>query len=257
MKRDIRVFIVDDEFITLDLLRTYMDEMGYRVVGDAMNAEEALEVLRETSPDIALLDINLGGEKDGVWLGGEIRKKYNIPIIYITAYDDPNTIRNAAETLPSAYLVKPFKKVDLYPAIEIALKNYSKQNQPTPTDSDEHNDPDVGLLHDSQSIFIKNNSVYKKIYFSDIRYIQAFKNYLELHLSDQREVIRYTLKGFLNLVSDGNFLQVHRSYVVNLNHVNKVDSHEVQVEDAQIPVSRSNRDELLAKLKLPDSSAQN
>ena len=68
MQKNIRVLIVEDEFITMDMLRDYLEQSGYDVSGDAMRADEALDILERFDTDIVLLDINLKGEKDGIWI---------------------------------------------------------------------------------------------------------------------------------------------------------------------------------------------
>ena len=84
MEKNIRILIVEDEFVTLDLLRDYLEESGYEVSGDAMSAEEAITILEQGQTDFALLDINIKGYRDGIWLAEQINKKYQIPFIFIT-----------------------------------------------------------------------------------------------------------------------------------------------------------------------------
>jgi CheY-like chemotaxis protein len=111
MDNNLRILIVEDEFITLDLLKDYVIELGYHVSGDAINAEEAISVLEKNETDLVLLDINLTKEKDGIWIAEQINTKYKIPFIFISAYSDAETIKKAAFWHPSAYLVKPVKKI--------------------------------------------------------------------------------------------------------------------------------------------------
>lgn len=68
MERKIRVLIVEDEFINLEVLRGYLEEMGYEISGDAMNPGEAIEVLERFDTDLAILDVNLKSQKDGIWI---------------------------------------------------------------------------------------------------------------------------------------------------------------------------------------------
>jgi CheY-like chemotaxis protein len=86
MEKNIRVLIVEDEFFTLDMLRDYLEESGYEVSGDAMSAEEAITILEEGQTDLALLDISIKGNQDGIWLAEQINKKYRIPFVFLTAY---------------------------------------------------------------------------------------------------------------------------------------------------------------------------
>lgn len=246
MRNNISILIVEDEFITIDVLRLYLTEYQYIISGDAMNAEEALVILEKGETDLALVDINLGKGNDGIWLANEIRNNFKIPFIFITAYQDAQTIRRASETNPSSYLIKPFRKVDLFSAIEVALANHA-------LNSADHMLPDTaldfGILNEKESVFIKVSShTFKKIYFREIKYIQAFKNYLELNLLDGKEVIRYTLKGFLEIVPEKDFTKVHRSFIVNHKFIKEINDLGLLVDNQIIPLSTAYIDLIKKKL---------
>lgn len=245
MEKKIRVLIVEDEFITMDTLRDYLEESGYEVSGDAMRAEEAIDILERFDTDIVMLDINLKGEKDGIWIAEQIRQNYQIPFIFLSAYSDATTIERAASTNPYGYLVKPFSKADIFTAIEIALKNYAKEVRPL--DIPEPNWADGSELLINQFIFVKDNLTFKKIVISEISYIQAYKNYIELHLQGQRVVIRSTLQKFTSILPQKYFLQVHRSFVVNIRFVDEISPNQINIGDQSIPLSKSYKDEFIKK----------
>lgn len=240
MQKKVRILIVEDEFITLDMLRDYLENSGYEVSGDAMRAEEALAVLEQGDTDLALLDINIKGTRDGIWLGEQIREKYQIPFIFISANSDADTIRRASDTLPSAYLVKPFSQVDVFSAIEVALKNYAKNHQKN--DRTPWTDGEEMLLR--ETIFVRDNNCYKKIKIADIQYIEAFKNYIELHFGHDRIVIRSSLQKFLSILSEKDFMQVHRSFIVNVKYVEEIHPNTVSIGKNTIPVSKNYREAL-------------
>jgi CheY-like chemotaxis protein len=95
--------------------------VGYEALETAMDYDEALERLHEDTPDLILIDINLGGKKDGIDLATEINEKFSIPFIFTTSYCDGPTILRANAVNPVNYLVKPFKREQLFTAIEMAL----------------------------------------------------------------------------------------------------------------------------------------
>lgn len=245
MNKSVRVLIVEDEFITMDMLRDYLENAGYAVSGDAMQAEEALDVLERFDTDIVLLDINLKGEKDGIWLAEQIRQNYQIPFIFLSAYSDAATIKRATSINPYGYLVKPFTQPDIFGAIEVALKNFAKEQ--SPLELPEQNWADAGELLINQAIFVKDNLNYKKIAIADIRYIQAFKNYIELHLHDQRVVIRSSLQRFMSVLPQKFFVQVHRSFVVNIRFVDEITPIGVSVDKHTIPLSKGPKDDFVKK----------
>jgi diguanylate cyclase (GGDEF)-like protein/PAS domain S-box-containing protein len=116
-----RVLIVEDEkIIALDLQRR-LEKFGYTVVALASTASEAVDAEREYHPDIVLMDIMLGGERDGVDAAIEIKEQSNVPIVFLTAYADERTVERAKKAEPVGYVLKPFKERELQTTIDIAL----------------------------------------------------------------------------------------------------------------------------------------
>ena len=192
-----------------------------------------------------MLDINIKGDKDGIWLAEQIRKTYHIPFIFLSAYSDVPTIERAANTHPYGYLVKPFNKADIFTAIEIALKNYAYEKTPLVI-PEQNADGSLELLI-NQFIFVKDNMVFKKIATDDIQFVQAYKNYIELSLKGQRIVIRSTLQRFLHLLPNTVFFHVHRSFVVNAKYVEAIGSDFIMIGETKIPMSKSHKDDFLKK----------
>ena len=118
---DKRILIVEDDAIVAMTIEDSLHEMGYSVVGPAANAEDAIRIAGDEKPDLILMDIRIQGERDGIEAASEITRSYNIPVIYLTAYSDDETIRRAAKTQPYGFLTKPFRQKEMYSTIEIAL----------------------------------------------------------------------------------------------------------------------------------------
>ena len=120
-----RILIVEDErIVALDLAAT-LDELGYEVAGVASRSDEAIERSRQSQPDLILMDVRLSGPLDGIGTAEIIRKQRDVPIVYLTAHSDSETLRRAAESSASGYVVKPFKSPELRCAIEIALHKHA------------------------------------------------------------------------------------------------------------------------------------
>jgi len=118
---DARILIVEDEGIqALDMQRR-LTALGYPVPVIASSGEEALQKTAASRPDLVLMDIMLPGKIDGIMAAEKIRAGFDIPVIYITAYADEDTLRRARITEPYGYIVKPFKERELYITIDIAL----------------------------------------------------------------------------------------------------------------------------------------
>jgi light-regulated signal transduction histidine kinase (bacteriophytochrome) len=122
-----RIMIVEDErILALDLAET-LDELGYTVAGMASRGEEAIELARQLHPQLILMDVRLDGEVDGITAAETIRDEHDVPVVFLTAHADDDTLHRATHSDASAYLVKPFKAPDLRCVIEIALHKHATE----------------------------------------------------------------------------------------------------------------------------------
>jgi DNA-binding response OmpR family regulator len=126
---DIKILIVEDEsIVALDIKRA-LQKLEYEVVGIAKNYKNALKVFHEEKASIIFMDINLkNSEKDGIDTAIELQKIRNVPIIYLTAFSDENTVKRAIQTNPISYLVKPFKTEELKSTILLAQYKMNQSN---------------------------------------------------------------------------------------------------------------------------------
>ena len=119
-----RVFIVEDEAIVAENLSHTVTALGYQVVGVFDTGEEAIHVLRETSADLVLLDLQLAGHLDGVQTAEKIRHVSDAAILFLTAHSDPETVKRANASDPYGYILKPFGDRDLAVQLTIALHKH-------------------------------------------------------------------------------------------------------------------------------------
>ena len=115
-----RLLIVEDDAAQAIDLEDQLRSLGYDVVASVSTGEEALLAAREL-PDLALVDIRLGGKLDGIETAGVLRDRFKVGVIYTTSHDDDETIRRLKGTLPYGYLGKPIRSKDLHGAVEVAL----------------------------------------------------------------------------------------------------------------------------------------
>ncbi len=118
------LLIVEDENIVAIDIKEKAKSMGYKVVGIASSGEEAVELAGNKKPDLVIMDIVLKGKMDGIEAAEIIKRDHDIPIIYLTAYADDETLKRAKLTGPLGYLIKPFEERELHTAIEVALYNH-------------------------------------------------------------------------------------------------------------------------------------
>ena len=123
-QRSPKVLIVEDELITAKDLEHSLKDLGCQVVGIASSSEEAIAKAGLTQPDLILMDIVLAGPTDGVSTTQRIQSRYDIPVIYVTAYSDAQTVKRAMHSRPYGYVVKPFKEEQLRDAIKTALERH-------------------------------------------------------------------------------------------------------------------------------------
>jgi PAS domain S-box-containing protein len=127
--RDTCILIVEDEgLIALDLKKK-LEQVGYTVPAIADNAIDALLAVKRTQPSLVLMDIRLRGAQDGVETADQIRRRFNVPVMFVTAHADRETLDRARITEPFGYIVKPFHSVDFRAQIEMALWKHKMEQK--------------------------------------------------------------------------------------------------------------------------------
>lgn len=227
-----KVLIVEDEILIADNIKRYLTQRGYNVVGIAISYAEAIHLFETSKPDIVLLDIRLNGTKTGIDVADYINNHpLKKPFIFLTSQLDKKNIENAKETFPSGYLSKPIQRESLSATIEIILHKLNVANEVT-TQIRLHDGNTKHLIDVNEISFIQAEHVYVKVYLKDGEYI--------LH--------RSTLKDILGKLTQGHFVQTHRSYVVNINHINSWDTNSIYIGSFEIPMSRSKKKVVLQML---------
>jgi PAS domain S-box-containing protein len=130
------ILVVEDERITAEDIRAGLEFEGYKVPVICSTGEDAVEKAGRLEPDLVLMDIKLEGAMDGIEAAAQIRKSYDVPVIYLTAYSDEKTVERAKVTEPSGFLVKgqgmlckPFDEKELHAAIEITLYRHQLERE--------------------------------------------------------------------------------------------------------------------------------
>jgi len=124
-----RVLIVEDEGIVAADIRLTLRDLGYTVIGTVSSAEKGVDMALAMRPDLVLMDIHTKGPLDGVQAAKLLRERSTIPVVFLTAHADSETVLRARTAEPLGYVVKPFKDIDLRTAIEIALQRHSTEEK--------------------------------------------------------------------------------------------------------------------------------
>ncbi len=230
----INVLIVEDEFtIALDIEQR-LNKMGYNSVGIASNYNEATSLLLENDNiNIALLDINLGSEKSGIDLGKLILEKFDIPIIFLTAYSDDATFEKAEkEAQPMGYIIKPFKDADINHAIKIALKRFNDIKK------EEVNNKNNDIL------FIKDKGNITKIFTDDILWLEAMDNYTFIYDINGKWIVNMYLKDVLAMLDNKKFVRIHKSRAVAIEKISSIEGNSLYINGKHLLISRKYKKEL-------------
>jgi PAS domain S-box-containing protein len=124
-----QILIVEDEVITAMDIQRRLINLGYKVPIIVCSGEEAIEKVKENKSDLVLMDISLNGGMDGIEAASKIHSFSDIPVIYLTAYSDDETLHRAKITEPYAYMEKPFKDRDLQLNLEIAFYKHTMEKK--------------------------------------------------------------------------------------------------------------------------------
>lgn len=149
-----RVLVVENERIAARDLADILAELGHEVVGMATNFDDARALCLETQPDLALLDIQIDGKRDGISLAAELREDFELAIAFITSRADHTTITQASATRPNGYLIKPFSPSSVDALVSTAIANFAAQRSEIDASilTSSRNDPASGL---EESVMVK------------------------------------------------------------------------------------------------------
>jgi excisionase family DNA binding protein len=127
--RNAKMLVVEDERVVAMDIQRGLTNLGYPSPEIASTGREALEKANEIRPDLVLMDIRLKGDIDGIEAATRIRRRLNIPVVYLTAYADDTTLDRATRTQPYGYILKPFREKDLDTSIEVALYKHKQDTR--------------------------------------------------------------------------------------------------------------------------------
>lgn len=242
-----KILIIEDEFILATELAETLESEGYEVVLTADNGQEALDFFKENEVDLVLCDININGDWDGIETITRLIAIKQVPIIYLTAFTNRDTLERAKQTFPAAYIPKPYHITNLRMAIELAINNFAVKVQPLKILRNEkpENAQKEMFLQVNDNIFIKQNYQFVKFLLSEILYLEADNIYTNIITSHKKYVIRQSIGNVHERLPMKNLIRVHRSFVVNINKIDSFNEYEVIVQGLPIPMSRTYKDEFM------------
>lgn len=247
MIEPVKILIVEDEMLLAANTAMQVEEMGHVVVGIFPRGEDALLHIRQTPPDLMLVDIRLNGDLDGIDTVREMQKTHDIPVLYLTANTDQSHFDRAKETHPYAFVSKPANKTDLERAVDVVVRRISHERKSSEADTNESEAGAPFLLRDC--IYVRDHDKMIKVCIPDIYYIEAERNYSRIHAKGRRHLLVATLKEMDQKLPDAYFLRIHRSFIINLMHIDEVATGHLIIDHKAIPMNKAMREELLKRLQ--------
>jgi DNA-binding LytR/AlgR family response regulator len=246
----LNVLIVEDESIVAKDIQHSLKKLGYNVLGICSTGEEAIKSAEELTPDLVLMDIMLKGAMNGIEAAAHIRETNKIPVIFLTAYADENTLSKAKVSEPFGYIIKPFKEIDLHTAIEMAIYKHEKE-----TSLKKERDFLYSIVENKEFkdiLFVKNNSKLIKVKTTDVFYVEALKDYVVVNTATTRYTIHSTMKDIEKKLPASDFIRVHRSFIVRIDKIVAIEQPNLILEDDKklIPLGGSYKEGLIKRLNL-------
>ncbi len=224
---EINCLIIDDEQLARKGLSNFIDELQFmHLIGSCSNPIQALELISGNKIDLLFLDIQMPKIN-----GMEFLKTLENPPLTIITTAYPHFAIESFELNVIDYLIKPIPLERFIKAVNKA-KDYLILKYKTDPSSD--------------YFFVKCENRYEKITFNELLYVKALQNYVILQTTSKRYISYLTFKSVEEYLPTTEFIKVQKSFIVSLSKIDCIDGNEIKIGDIQIPISRSNKDEILS-----------
>ncbi|MEM8969444.1 MAG: LytTR family DNA-binding domain-containing protein [Bacteroidota bacterium] len=233
----INCLVVDDEPLAAKLLTRHINQFSQlNLVATCENALEAFDILQKKSVDLLFLDIQMPGI-DGLRFARSLQHPPSI--IFTTAYRDYAVESYELDVVD--YLLKPI-------TIDRFLKSITKYLGRTDNEQANKYPEEIAANSEASFIYVNTNRKFVKIRFDDVLYVESLKDYVSIHLPDQRILTKEKISEFEQKLPN-NFLRIHRSYIINSNKITAYTMHDVEIAGKEIPIGVSYKKEVVKFLK--------
>ena len=228
--KPLNIFLLENEVLTIQTLKAYLEDKGYQVINVAKTQKDALTFFNHHTADIVIADIDLGlNQPDGITVVQQIKTKNpEIPIIYFTGMEEEVIFQRAKSTRPDAFLNKPVNPINLTRTIDLAIDNYHKRRT--------HSVRKNAYL---DAIFVFSDNAYRKVLVGDIKYVKSDGSYCRIQLDNKEILQSYNLANFVERNPDPRLMRVSRFYVVNLDRVDSIQNNCLEINGELIPIGKS------------------
>lgn len=225
--------IIDDEPIARKLLQEYIEETDFlKLVGTAENPIKAVTLLNEQETDLVFLDINMP-KMTGLDF---LKSSSNLPMVIMTTAYGQYAL-DGFELSVVDYLVKPFSLKRFLKAVEKALELKKLRSRPV---------AEIKTAEDH--FFVKCEGKIEKVFYNDLNFVESMANYVTLHTSRRKMIVYLTLKGIQEQLPADQFIQVHKSFLVNINKVTSIEGNMLHVGNTGITMGASFADTVMDRI---------
>ncbi|MEM1257667.1 MAG: response regulator transcription factor [Bacteroidota bacterium] len=245
MKRKITVFLLEDDEADIQNFKQSLPSDHFELAGVARNYNAALTVLHTLDFDLLVIDIYLNGTRDGIRLANYVNDaSLNIPFIFLTGSMEQHIFEEAKRTRPYSYLIKPFNKLELQYAMEMAIEKFADRKGAFMKEEP---------VYLNGGFYVKHRDSLVKIVPDAIAYIEVEGQYCKIMTDKGAFLVHMSLQQFQQELSRNKFIRSHRNYLVNIKRIERVfpNDNMLILEDGQkILLSRKYKTEFLRRFRI-------
>lgn len=223
--KDAKILIVDDDVLISETLSDHLKHLGCKKIRMKHSASDAMKLLNEWLPDLAMIDIRMEHERAGLELGQLLATSYHIPFMYITAHADEEITQLILQTKPKGYITKPIRENELLINLGMVLNDV--------------------IQKEKEKIQFQDGNDVININKNNINFFKANGNYWEVNTITGSQLLRTTIEELILNLPENEFIRIHRSYIVNKKYISNIKHDQLKVGDTVLPVSRTYSSELM------------
>lgn len=236
-----KILVAEDDLIVANQLKDDLEEAGHYVTSVARSLTEALIAMKETVPDLAILDITLeSGKEEGLDIAELLPAMRSIPFIYLTGHAEPEMMLRAGHTRPYAYLIKPYRKEELLMQIQLAYDRFMEQS------------PAIVEIQDC--FYLKNNGVHERIAYEDLVYVKSQRHSVSIYTTKDKNpyVIGTNIGEIAHYFRHPMLLSLSQSLIVNKKHIRYIHKKNLSMDHVaeELEISETGRKFLMKNLTI-------
>ena len=214
MNKSANILVLDDQPLIGYSLKSYLANIGYHSVTVFTSGNEVIHSINPQDFDLGFVDIELNDKYNGIDVANFLSKN-GVQVVFVSSFEDAQTISDATAINPLAYIVKPFKESNILIALNL-FKNSEKLRK-------------KATLIDGK----KNHT----LHLEKVIYAQSETPYVRIVMTNRKLLVRLSLKTVLTSLSDSRFIQIHKSFVVNKEHIECINVRSVLINGKELPLS--------------------